>query len=59
MNYIIDIDIDFRVDKEITEEEIGIIRELIQKAQLVTIATSPYFIDQNKAIIIIKKILAK
>jgi len=58
MNYIVDIDVDFRVDKEITQEEIHIIRELIKKAKAVTIATSPYFIDQDKAIEIIRKILA-
>lgn len=57
-NIILDIDVDFRVDKEITQEEIHIIRELIKKAKIVTMATSPYFIDQNKAIEIIKKILA-
>jgi hypothetical protein len=61
---IVDIDVDFRtclsnrrVDKEITPEDIQIIRSLIKKAKLVTIATSPYFIDQKKAIGIIKKIL--
>jgi hypothetical protein len=57
MNYILDIDIDFRVDKEITPEEIHIIRKLMTQVKLVTIATSPYFIDQNKAIEIIKKLL--
>lgn len=55
---ILDIDADFRVDKEITQEEIQIIRGLIKKAKLVTIATSPYFMDQQKAIEIIKKILS-
>jgi len=56
---IVDIDIDFRVDKEITPEHIQIIRTLIKKAKLVTIATSPYFIDQKRAIELIKEILQK
>ncbi len=55
--FILDIDVDFREDKEITPEEIQIIRELIKKAKLVTIATSPYFMDQKRAIEIIKAIL--
>jgi len=54
---IVDIDVDFRVDKEVTQEDIQIIRTLIKQAKLVTIATSPYFIDQKRAIEIIKKIL--
>lgn len=57
VNYILDIDIDFRVGKEISQVEIQTIRNLIQKAKLVTIATSPYFIEQNRAIEIIKTIL--
>jgi len=62
--HIVDIDVDFRAcpsdrreDKEITPEEIQIIRKLIKKAKLVTIATSPYFIDQKRTIEIIKAIL--
>ena len=55
--YILDIDIDFRADKEITQEEIKIIQQLISHAEIVTIATSPYFIDQRKAIYIINKLL--
>lgn len=58
-NHILDIDIDFRVDKEITENDIQIVRELITKAELVTIATSPYFIQQDKAIDIIKRLLSE
>jgi len=56
-NYILDIDTDFWVDKEITPEDIQIIRDLMKKAKLVTIATSPYFMDQKRAIEIIKEIL--
>jgi hypothetical protein len=55
--YIVDIDTDFRKDKEITSEEIQIIREMMEKAKLITITTSPYFMDQKKAIEIIKAIL--
>jgi len=55
--FILDIDIDFREDKEITQNDIQILQKLISDAQLVTIATSPYFIDQEKAITIIKSIL--
>ena len=54
---IVDIDVDFRVEKELSEEDIQIIRNLIKKAKLVTIATSPYFIDQHEAIEIIKELL--
>lgn len=57
-NYILDIDVDFRVEKELTEQDIQTIRDLIKKAKLVTIATSPYFIDQQEAIKIIKRLLA-
>jgi hypothetical protein len=57
LNTIVDIDIDFRVDKEVTQEDIDIIRRLIKQAKLVTIATSPYFIDQKRAIEIVKRIL--
>lgn len=55
-NYILDIDIDFRSEKNISNNDIQIIRSLMQQAQLITIATSPYFIDQQKAIAIIKRI---
>ena len=56
-NYILDIDIDFRVEKAVTSQDIEIIQKLIKNACLITIATSPYFIDQKEAIEIIKKIL--
>lgn len=52
---ILDIDIDFRVSKsqEDKKSDFKIIRQLINQADLVTIATSPFFIDQNLAIEII------
>lgn len=55
-NNIVDIDIDFRVGKKITVEEKEIIKNMVKKSKLVTIATSPYFIDQKLAITIIKEI---
>jgi hypothetical protein len=58
-NYILDIDIDFReqkTDKEI-KSDFEIIKKLLDKVCLITIATSPYFMDQKKAIEIIKKIV--
>lgn len=55
-NFILDIDIDFRQDKEMTVSDIAIIQELMKKAELVTIATSPYFMDQEKAIILVQKL---
>lgn len=56
--YILDIDIDFwhpkmGIDKWKINKKV---RELIGKASLVTIATSPYFMDQEKAIQIVKKL---
>ena len=55
--YIVDIDVDFWEDKEITPEDIQIIRNLMLHTKLVTIATSPYFMDQKRAIEIVKKLL--
>lgn len=56
-NYILDIDIDFRAWKNDIENDIKIIKNLINNVALITIATSPYFMDQKQAIEIIKKIL--
>jgi len=57
--FILDLDIDFRQDKEATEADVKIIRKLMKQAELVTIATSPYFIDQARAITIIQKFLSE
>ena len=54
--FILDIDIDFRQDKEMVASDIAIVQDLMKKAELVTIATSPYFIDQEIAISLIKKL---
>jgi len=56
---IVDIDVDFwewKSDQEI-ESDFEIIRKLVDNACLITIATSPYFMDQKKAIEIIKQLL--
>ena len=59
-NYILDIDVDFREQK--TDEEMEadgeIIRKLVNNACLITIATSPYFMNQKRAIKIIKTMLS-
>lgn len=59
LNVIVDIDMDFREDK--TDQEIEsdfiIIRKLMDKACLITIATSPYFMNQKRAIELIKRLL--
>lgn len=57
---IIDIDLDFRhPDMSIQnfEKTIQITKNLIKKAKIVTIATSPYFLDQNLAINIVNKLI--
>ena len=58
-NYILDIDVDFREKKSQQEmdADFEIIRKLVDNTCLITIATSPYFMDQKQAIEIIKAIL--
>ena len=58
-NYILDIDVDFRENKSQQEmqSDFLIIRKLVDSVCLITIATSPYFMNQKKAIEIIKKML--
>ena len=55
--FILDVDIDFRADKEATEADLEIVRKLMKQAQLVTIATSPYFMNQEKAIKLIQQLV--
>lgn len=58
-NYILDIDVDFwewKTEQEM-EADFEIIRKLVDNVCLITIATSPYFMDQKQAIEIIKAIL--
>lgn len=58
-NYILDIDMDFWVDKSHQEiqSDFEIIRKITDNVCLITIATSPYFIEQKKAIELIKELL--
>jgi len=58
-NYILDIDMDFWIDKsqQEIESDFEIIRKLTDNVCLITIATSPYFINQKKAIELIRKLL--
>lgn len=59
-NLILDIDLDFRAPEMSIEkysEAIKKTKELISKSRVVTIATSPYFLDQNKAIKICKDLI--
>jgi hypothetical protein len=61
-DYILDIDLDFRHPNMWIEEynkSIEITQNLISQASLVTIATSPYFMDQILAIKILKDIFSK
>ncbi len=56
-NIIVDIDMDFRVEKENIESDFEIVREIMKQAKIITIATSPYFMDQTQAISLIKQLL--
>jgi len=58
--YILDIDLDFRdpaMSIEAFDKTIQICRWLIANAQIITIATSPYFIDQDLALKLLHKLL--
>lgn len=65
-NYILDIDVDFwaclpgqewKSEQEI-KSDFEIIRKIVDNVCLITIATSPYFMNQKKAIDLIKKLLS-
>lgn len=60
IDFILDIDLDFR-DPQMSIEQfdktIQIIKLLIKKAKIVTIATSPYFLEQNLALSLINTII--
>jgi hypothetical protein len=59
--FILDVDLDFRHPQMWIEQyakTIGITKNLISQASLVTIATSPYFLDQTLAIKILKDIFS-
>lgn len=52
--YILDIDIDFRVDHSPTKEEIEAVHKLLQWSSICTIALSPYFMPIEKSIEVTK-----
>lgn len=57
---ILDVDLDFRhpdMSIEQFEKTIQITKELIKKAKIVTIATSPYFLDQILALSLLKRLI--
>jgi hypothetical protein len=57
---ILDIDLDFRhpdMSIEKYQRTIDITKELIKKSRVVTIATSPYFLDQSLALKVLKDLL--
>ena len=54
--YILDIDIDFFAHEENIQPKISLLQKLISSAQLVTVATSPSFIDQERAMSIIQEL---
>jgi len=59
-NLILDIDLDFRAPEMSIEKYSDTIekaKELISKSRVVTIATSPYFLDQNLSIKVCKELL--
>lgn len=56
-DYLLDIDLDFRAPEMgyHLEEQLPSLKKLLTHARMITIATSPYFIDQKLAIELIKK----
>lgn len=58
-NYILDIDIDFRVDHLPTKEEIIAVHKLLEWASVCTIALSPYFMPIEKSIAVAKLLLSQ
>ncbi|MEI6426592.1 MAG: hypothetical protein WCO66_04595 [Candidatus Absconditabacteria bacterium] len=59
--YILDIDLDFRdpdMSIEAFDKTIQICKGLIANAQIITIATSPYFIEQKLALRLLHKLLS-
>lgn len=59
-DFILDIDIDIFADEMAyfsDELKMNKIKELLSQAEVISIATSPYFIEQNKAIALVKEIV--
>jgi len=57
--YILDIDLDFRAPEtgNQIESHLALLHSLIQNAESVTIATSPFFLDQHLAIEMVGKLV--
>lgn len=56
--FILDIDIDFwALDEQVPAQQRKKLKSLIQYADLITIATSPLFIDQTKALQLVNQIM--
>ena len=58
LSYILDIDIDFFAHETDVSWKIELIRKLMRGAALVTIATSPSFIDQKRALELVRMLLS-
>lgn len=58
-NIILDIDMDFFAFEHHGSEKMRLLKSFLEQAPVVTIATSPYFIDQNRAISLIKQLLSE
>lgn len=57
---LLDIDLDFRAPEMNIEKYKATIektKEIMEQAELITIATSPYFLDQQRALEILKDLL--
>lgn len=60
-SFILDIDIDFfspEMDYIDSHKKMATIKRLLPLAQLITVATSPFFIDQKRAIQVVKEIFS-
>jgi hypothetical protein len=60
-NYILDIDLDFRAPEMGTDltKSIPLVQSLMREASLITIASSPYFLDQNYALEVLGRLFEK
>lgn len=56
-NSIVDIDIDFFAHETDVTHKMSLLRQLLSSASVATIATSPYFIDQQRAIELVRELL--
>lgn len=56
-NWILDIDIDFFVDHEPSDQELHALKILYQNCKVCTIALSPYFIDIKKSLQVAQRII--